>query len=393
MLLADVAPVTETEAVPTAQAENRVTAEPISAPVSLPPFAAAAMDGFALRSTELIGHPPFRFNIGGQSLAGHPYQGDIPRGTALRIFTGAPVPTALDAVVIQEDCDFSNERVLVREAVTRGANVRLAGHDIREGQILAPQATRLSAFHLGWMSACGVVSLKVFRRPRVALFSTGDELVEPGRNLAPGQIYDANRHLLRALLSRLPVSVEDLGILRDDPQQIRNALQAAGNSCDAIITSGGVSVGDADLVKAVLEQMGDLQFWKLNLKPGKPMTYGRLGHALFFGLPGNPVSAAVTALMLVKPAILRLCGCAYQPPLSVLARLLTPIEHRSGREEFQRGILHQQDGDLTVVTTGDQSSNRLATFAEANCLIRIPKLAETLQTGTQVLVLPFSGLL
>ena len=332
-------------------------------------------------------------DVAGTSLAGHPFAGEVPSGKAVRILTGAPVPQGLDAVVIQENCDAEDTSVIIRERVWPGDNIRSTGLDIQAGQTLFSGGTRISAFHVGWMSACGIVDVSVVRRPRVAIFSTGDELVEPGSRLGPGQIYDANRYLLHLMLNRLPVEVDDFGILPDDPDRIRAALERAAGTCDAIVTSGGVSVGDADWVKHVVEDMGDLQFWKLNLKPGKPLAYGRLGNALFFGLPGNPVSSVVTALLLAKPALLVLSGCPYQQPLAHPARLKNAIEHRRGREEYQRGFVAEQNGEIVVSSTGDQSSNRLATFAEANCLIRIPKDSDDLSEDSTVFVLPFAGLL
>ena len=376
----------------TDRAEGRVAAEAVAAPVSLPPFDASAMDGFALRYGDLEGAPPHTLQIVGTSYAGRPWSQPVPPRSAVRIFTGAAIPASLDTVVIQEDCDYDPDAVRIRVTPDAGDNVRTAGHDVQAGERLLPAGTRITAFHLGWMSACGVTRVRVVRRPRVAIFSTGDELVEPGNELGPGQIYDANRHLLRLLLSRLPVQVEDFGILPDDPAHIRAALQRAAADNDAVITSGGVSVGDADWVKRIVDDMGALQFWKLNLKPGKPLAYGSLGNAVFLGLPGNPVSAVVTALLIARPALLRLCGAGYEAPTAVRARLEDAIAHRPGREEFQRGILREQDAELVVAVTGDQSSNRLASFAEANCLIRIPKQSGNLAVGDHVSVLLLTGL-
>ena len=377
----------------TSVAEGRVAAETVAAPVSLPPFPASAMDGFALRHADLEGPPPHTLRILGESFAGRPWNHPVPPGSAIRIFTGAAVPEALDTVVIQEDCDYGDGTVRIRIQPEAGENIRAAGHDVQAGQPLVRSGTRITAFHLGWMSACGVTRLRVLRRPRVAIFSTGDELVEPGGALGPGQIYDANRHLLRLLLSRLPVELQDFGILPDDPERIRATLQRAAAEADAVITSGGVSVGDADWVKRIVDAMGALQFWKLNLKPGKPLAYGRLGGALFFGLPGNPVSAVVTALLIARPALLSLCGCDYQALPFITARLDDPIAHRPGREEFQRGTLRNEGPELVVNVTGDQSSNRLASFAGADCLIRIPKQSSDLAAGDPVTVLLLASLI
>lgn len=382
-----------TETLDCADALGRVTALDVLAPVSLPPFRASAMDGYALRSTDAAGAPPYRFTMIGTSSAGHPFSGEIPRGCCIRIFTGAAVPDALDAVVIQEDTSREDALVSVRERIESGDNIRTAGHDIAAGAVVITRDTRVTQFHLAWLAACGVTRIAVRRRPRVALFSTGDELVEPGGTLGPGQIFDANRHALRALLAALPVELVDLGILPDDELVLNETLARAGSQCDAVITTGGVSVGDADYVKQAVARIGRIDLWRLNLKPGKPLAYGRLGNAIFLGLPGNPVSTIVTALLIARPALQKLCGMAPASPFATQARLLDAIRHRPGREEYQRGRLEQHESAHEVAVVGDQSSNRLASFAAANCLIRVPKEAGDLLPGTTVTVLPFDGLL
>ena len=351
------------------------------------------MDGYALRSTDVRGMPPYRLSIAGTSSAGHPMQGSVPPGSCIRIFTGAAVPDQLDAVAIQEDCNVDNGAILINAAVAGGDNIRDIGHDVASGATLIAAGARITEFHLAWLAACGVNRVDVKRRPRVALFSTGDELVEPGAPIGAGQIFDANRHALGALFAGLPVELTDLGILADEPETIHDALSKAGGKCDAIITTGGVSVGDADHVKQVVQRIGRIALWRLNLKPGKPLAYGRVGQAIFLGLPGNPVSTIVTALILAKPALLKLSGATPEPPFSTRARLRGHLQHRRGREEFQRGWLSGIDGKLTVTAVGDQSSNRLSSFANANCLIRIPKQAEDLLESSEVEVLPFNGLL
>jgi molybdopterin molybdotransferase len=351
------------------------------------------MDGYALRSTDANDSPPYRLRIAGTSSAGHPMQGSVPPGSCIRIFTGAAVPDELDAVAIQEDCSAADCEVSIDAPVARGDNIRGIGHDVARGATLIAAGARITQFHLAWLAACGVNRIEVKRRPRVAIFSTGDELVEPGAPIGAGQIFDANRHALRALFAGLPVELADLGILADEQRTIHDALLQAGADCDAIVTTGGVSVGDADHVKQVVQRIGRIALWRLNLKPGKPLAYGRVGQAIFLGLPGNPVSTIVTALILAKPALLKLCGTTPEPPFSTRACLRGHLQHRPGREEFQRGWLSGIDGKLTVTAVGDQSSNRLSSFANANCLIRIPKQAEDLMESSEVEVLPFSGLL
>ena len=392
-MLDDTRPLAQHETVPVAAALGRVLAHAVDAPRSLPPFPASAMDGYALRSSDIDGAPPFRLKVAGTSYAGHPFTGHTPDGACVRIFTGAAMPPGLDAVVIQEDCDRDDDEVQVRTSVAAGDYVRPTGHDVCEGSRLLDAGRRLGPFDLGWLTACGLSEVVVTARPRIGIFSTGDELLDPGATPGPGKIFDANRMVLQQLLAALPVETVDYGIVPDDPARIRSLLARVDRECDVVVTSGGVSVGDADWVRDVVQELGALRLWKLNLKPGKPLAYGRLRQAAFFGLPGNPVSTIVTALLLLRPVLERLCGSMPARPLRVAARLRGAVQHRPGREEYQRGTLEGDADVLTVTVTGDQSSNRLASFAAANCLIRVPGPAGDLQDGTVVEVLPFDGLL
>jgi len=392
-ILNDVQPIRRAQVVDLDAAEGRVLAEHIDAPLSLPPFAASAMDGYALRSTDVAGAPPWRLPIAGTSYAGHPVEAPIPRGACARVFTGAAMPPHLDAVVIQEDCERDGAHVVINVPVSPGAHVRPPGHDVQAGTRLMNAGRRLSVFDVAWLAASGTTAVSVREQPVVALFSNGDELVESGCALGPGQIYDANRHALRMLLQQLPVRIRDFGIVPDNRADLTRVLRDADADCDLIVTSGGVSVGEADWVKEAVGVIGALQLWKLNLKPGKPLAYGRLRRAIFFGLPGNPVSALVTAMLLLRPALERLCGADPTTPLGVPARLSGALRHEPGREEFQRGTLRSGPDGLEVSVTGDQSSNRLASFALANCLIRIPKASGDLEDGSMITALPFGGLL
>ncbi|MCZ6640552.1 MAG: molybdopterin molybdotransferase MoeA [Gammaproteobacteria bacterium] len=381
------------ESVAVARACNRVAMQPARALVSLPPFPCSAMDGYAIRFDDLEGSPPYVMKLIGQSLAGHPYDGESAPGECIRIFTGAPMPTGLDCVVIQENCSTDGAEVHLLENVSAGANVRPMGHDILKGDPVVETGKIITAFDVGWLAACGITHVQVVRKLRVALFSTGDELADPGAKLDYGQIYESNRFTLTQLLAGIPLEIDDLGILPDDPELIETAMLQAANSCDVLLTSGGVSVGDADFVKEVLQKIGHLEIWRLNLKPGKPLAFGRINDALFFGLPGNPVSTIVTFLLMVKPALLALSGVASSEPLSFTATLREPIKHKPGREEYQRGRLTRIDEQTFVDVTGDQSSNRMATFSDADCLIKIPKTCGDLATNSSVSVLPFKGLL
>ena len=387
-ILAAVPTPTATELVDLQQALGRVAAEDCRAATDLPPFPASAMDGYAFRW-----RPDHRaLRIVGTSLAGHPHSGAVGEGEAVRITTGAVLPADCDTVAIQEDCTHSGTELRLDQPVRCADNVRPPAQDLSRGDVLAARGRRLNAFDIGALAAAGVAKARVCARPRIAVFSSGDELQQPGAPLRHGRIYDSNRYAVAALLQRLPVEAVNLGVLRDDAAAIAKALAQAANDCRLILTSGGVSVGEADLVKGAVESLGELDFWRLNLKPGKPVAFGRVGHALLLGLPGNPVSSIVTYLLLAKPAVEALCGMAPLPPFSLPCQLTEPIRHRPGREEYQRGFASTAGGRAQVRTTGDQSSNRMSSFAAANCLIRIPKTARDLPPGSTVEVLPFRGL-
>jgi molybdopterin molybdotransferase len=371
----------------------RIAAMDVLANVSLPPFRSSAMDGYAVCAKHQHGVAPIEIPVSGESFAGHPYAGTVDPGACVRIFTGAAMPDELDTVVIQEDCEVIEGGIRVGVDISRGDNVRMVGHDVVKGEVIVNQGQCLTPFDIGWLAACGHAEVTVTARPKVAIFSTGDELREPGSSLMAGQIYDSNRYLMSALLASLPVEVKDLGALPDDKDATTQALRAAAQQADILITSGGVSVGDADYVTTVLQEIGELEIWRLNIKPGKPLAYGRVGDCRFFGLPGNPVSTIVTFLLIASPAIMRMCGANHQEPATQSAILSEAIQHRPGREEYQRGNVTNHEDGTTVQVTGDQSSNRLASFSSANCLIRIPKDSGDLAAGTKVSVLPFFGLI
>ena len=380
--------VLETELIPLTEATGRVVAATVRAPMDLPPFDASAMDGYALHANDLnLGR---ELVVVGESRAGHAHLGPLVPGSAVRILTGAPIPKGTAAVVIQEDVARDGDQIRLSGSIEAGENIRRRGHDVAKTRSLVASGDRLDAYKISWLAACGVTQITVARRIRMALFSTGDELIDPGNPLGPGQIYDANRVALRELVSERSVEVLDLGVIPDDPTAIKQTLDTASEAADIIVTSGGVSVGDADYVKDAVDQSGSIAFWKIALKPGKPLAVGRVGKALFFGLPGNPVSTIITYLLFVAPTIDRLCGMPDNTPYRLAAILQGSIEHRQGRREYVRGIFETKGNHVSVSPTGDQSSNRLATFAKANCLIVVPEEAEGLKTGAvvDILLLP-----
>jgi molybdopterin molybdotransferase len=336
-------------------------------------------------------------------LAGHPFTQTIEPGQCARIFTGAVVPPGADLILLQEQLA---EKVTAPDGTL---TVRFEPHDLDENyirpigndvgldQVLAKEGDLLTPLMLGSLAAAGVNNVLVYARVTVGVFSSGDELKDPStppNQLRLGEIYDSNAFTLANLLNHLPVKVVRLGRLPDDPAVVRQALADGANSCDMLITSGGVSVGDADFIGATIADLGHLAFWRLNLKPGKPLAFGNIGNCWIFGLPGNPVSTIVTCLLLVLPSLKRLCGTMPKPLLRIPATLASPLVHRPGRAEYQRGIYTNDDGSgLRVVHTGDQGSNRLSTFAGANCLIEVPKHSGDLPSGAQVNILPLSELL
>lgn len=377
------------ETVAVAQACGRTLRQDLAAPISLPPFDASAMDGFAFRHATAAGREALKRV--GRALAGHPFTGIIGPGECVRITTGAALPAGTDTVVIQENVLAEREQIKLTAMPQAGDNVRRAGNDVSVGAPLFRRGHTLNAFHCGALAASGIAEVDVAARPRLAIFSTGDELAPPGAALGPGQIYDSNRLLVSALADQRSVELLDGGLLPDDPAVLKNSL--GGQDADLLITSGGVSVGDADFLTDLLRAEGTLEFWRLNLKPGKPLAFGRFRETPFLGLPGNPVSTAITALLFLPPALAALNG-APQPRLNFMpATLAAPISRRAGREEYQRGTAENLGGSLVVSSTGDQSSNRLSSFSEANCLIRLHAEQSDLSAGSAVEILPLYGLL
>ncbi|GAB7262135.1 molybdopterin molybdotransferase MoeA [Dickeya ananatis] len=324
-MLTQVSALTATETVSIYQAAGRITATAVTSPINVPPFDNSAMDGYAVRCHELTGQP---LPVAGKAFAGAPFDADWPEGSCIRIMTGAAIPAGADAVVMQEETQSDADgRIRFTHAVKPGQNIRRTGEDIQQQAQVLPAGTRLGAAELPLLASLGIASISVVRRLRVALFSTGDELQPVGEPLQPGQIYDTNRFAVRLMLEQLGHDVIDLGIVRDDPTALREAFQQADQAADVVISSGGVSVGEADYTKQMLEALGDIRFWKLAIKPGKPFAFGKLSHAWFCGLPGNPVSAAVTFYQLVQPLLAQLSGhSGWLLPARFRVKTATPLK-------------------------------------------------------------------
>ncbi|AYH47750.1 molybdopterin molybdotransferase [Dickeya fangzhongdai] len=392
-MLAQVSPLTATETVSIYQAAGRITASAVNSPLDVPPFDNSAMDGYAVRCHELTGQP---LPVAGKAFAGAPFDADWPAGSCIRIMTGAPIPVGADAVVMQEDTENDADgRVHFTRSVKPGQNIRRIGEDIRRQAQVLPAGTRLGAAELPLLASLGIATVEVVRRLRVALFSTGDELQPVGEPLQAGQIYDTNRFTVRLMLEQLGYEVIDLGIVRDDPAALRQVFQEADQAADVVISSGGVSVGEADYTKQMLETLGDIRFWKLAIKPGKPFAFGKLSHAWFCGLPGNPVSAAVTFYQLVQPLLARLSGhTGWSLPARFRVKTATALKKSPGRLDFQRGILARTaGGDLEVRTTGHQGSHVFSSFSQGNCFIVLEAERGRVEAGEWVDVEPFNALL
>lgn len=392
-LLAAVRSVTERETVPLRDGLDRILAEDLLAARAVPPADNSAMDGYALRCADWPATDGLA--LAGTATAGTPFKGALPAEQCVRIMTGALVPAGCDAVIMQEECDLSGQgrtaRVHLKRAPRPGENIRRAGEDIAVGARLLDAGRRLRPADLGLLASLGLSAVQVLRRPHVALLSTGSELREPGEPLAEGQIYDSNRYLLTAMLRRLDVSVTDLGICADTPERLQAVLEEAARDHDVIIASGGVSVGEADHTRRVLDRIGRVAAYKVAMKPGKPFTFGTLGEALFLGLPGNPVSAAVTFHQLALPALRRLAGeRSPESPLVVTARAGVPLRKKAGRADFQRAVLFADgDGGHRVATTGSQGSGVLSSVTRANAFIRLEAERGDVAAGEAVSVLPF----
>jgi len=373
---------------------GRILAADVRSPVDVPQGTNSAMDGYALAGGDLPAEGSRELRLVGTSWAGRPYPGTLKRGECVRIFTGAVMPEGADTVVIQERAQRNDDTVIIDNSTRPGDNVRAAGEDIRQGSTVLNAGSRLQPAELGLLASLGLAEVAVRRRLRVAFFSTGDELRSLGETLEPGMIYDSNRYTLYGMLQRLGCEIIDMGVVRDTPEATHEAFTAAAECADVLITSGGVSVGEADYVKTALEEIGQVGFWKVAMKPGRPLAFGVIGNAVFFGLPGNPVSVMVTFYQFVQPALRRMMGEQITQPVTVRAVCRSRLKKKAGRFEFQRGVLSQEeDGTLIVEKTGAQGSGILTSMSHANCFILLDVEQTTVEPGDSVDVQPFYGLI
>ena len=390
-----ISPIAEYETIPIRDGLNRILADNIKSNINVPSARNSAMDGYAINKKDIPNKNTNRLKIIGKSLAGNPFTKSIKKGECVRIMTGAVMPSGADTVVIQEHVSLSNSNteIIIDNDTQPEANVRLAGEDISKDSKVLFKGKNLAPADIGLLASLGLPKIPVIRKLKVAFFSTGDELRSIGEKLIDGEVYDSNRYTLHAMLSRLNVEIIDMGVIKDNKKLLSNAFNEAEEKADLLITSGGVSVGEADYVKDVLENKGNINFWKVAIKPGRPLTFGNLGNTIFFGLPGNPVSVMVTFYQFVQPAIKKLSGDISNLPLTLKVLSTSKLKKKPGRVEFQRGIIEKDNNKITVRKTGSQGSGILSSMSDANCFIVLPLDSEGVEPGDLVDVQVFNGLI
>ncbi|EMV0253728.1 TPA: bifunctional molybdopterin-guanine dinucleotide biosynthesis adaptor protein MobB/molybdopterin molybdotransferase MoeA [Vibrio cholerae] len=389
-ILSLISPLAETESVAIQECYQRVLAREVHSPINVPAYRNSAMDGYALRSDDLERDS---YRVVAEVLAGSHYTKTVELGEVVKIMTGAPMPQGADTVVMREQATQNGDAVSFAGAkIKAGQNVRQAGEDLAQGQAVFHSGQRLLSPEMGMLASLGFAHADVFRSLKVAIFSTGDEVQAPGGDIEPNSIFDSNRFTLTGLLKQLGCQVIDLGIIEDDEAKMMQVLEQAAKQADVVITSGGVSVGDADFIKSALEKLGQIDFWRINMRPGRPLAFGQIAGKPFFGLPGNPVAVMVSFINFVEPALRKMQGEQGWQPLKVSAVALEDLRSRQGRTEFSRGVYaFNAQGQLTVRTTGKQGSGILRSMSEANCLIEIAPAIDTVKVGESVTIIPLQG--
>ncbi|EGQ8283615.1 molybdopterin molybdenumtransferase MoeA [Vibrio parahaemolyticus] len=392
-MLSRIKSIQTTLSLPLADALGFVLAEDVLSPIHVPPFDNSAMDGYAIRIQDLEASTVLP--MVGKSFAGQPFEGEWPTGTCVRIMTGAKIPEGCDAVIMQENTTVTEAGIQFNQTdVKPQNNIRPTGDDIKQGDIVLAKGARLTPRDIPMIASLGVSHVTVVRKPKVAFFSTGDELKPLGEPLEAGQIYDSNRYGIKPLIENFGCEAIDLGIIPDCPETLKATFEKAQTLADVVVTSGGVSVGEADYTKDILEQLGEIGFWKLAIKPGKPFAFGKLSTAWFCGLPGNPVSAVLTMYVLVQPMLAKLAGhTEWKAPESIPATTKTAFKKAPGRTDYQRGIYTLEDGKFVVETTGNQSSGAFRSMSLANCFVVLERERGRVEVGETVQIQLFNSTL
>ncbi|CAK4073687.1 molybdopterin molybdotransferase MoeA [Vibrio sp. 16] len=392
-MLSPIKPIQTTLQLPLAEAIGYVLAEDILSPIFVPPFDNSAMDGYAIRIADLQANNVMP--VAGKSFAGQPFEGDWPNGHCVRIMTGAKIPDGCDAVIMQENTEVTDSGIQFNQTdVKPQNNIRPTGDDISQGDVVLPGGSRLTSRDIPMIATLGISHVTVVRKPRVAFFSTGDELKPLGEPLDEGQIYDSNRYGIKPLIENFGCEPIDLGIIPDCPEKLKATFEQAQSLADVVVTSGGVSVGEADYTKDILEELGQIGFWKLAIKPGKPFAFGKLSTAWFCGLPGNPVSAVLTMYVLVQPMLAKLAGhTEWKAPESIPAITKSAFKKVPGRTDYQRGIYRIENGQFVVETTGNQSSGAFRSMSLANCFVVLERERGRVEAGETVNIQLFNSTL
>ena len=380
-------PLKDSETVLLKDALGRILLEAVYAPINSPNETNSAMDGYAFSSAEITKGREFSLNLIGTSWAGRPFKGVLQAGQCIRVFTGAVVPSEADSIIMQEHVESDGQCIHFPIDTIGGQHIREVGEDMQQGSLLFASPKKLNAIDLGLLASAGVCEVSVSRPVKIAFFSTGDELTELGKPLFSGQIYDSNRYALHGLLNDINYIATDMGVIGDDKQLLEESFIEAAKNHDVIITTGGVSVGEADYVKEILSRCGEVNFWKIAIKPGKPLAFGKIGDCYFFGLPGNPVAVILTFQYIVSPALKHLLGATETKTIKLAAICTSTLKKAPGRQEYQRGILRQDAaGNFFVASSGKQGSNIMKSLSEANCYIVLPVACEGIQAGERVMI-------
>ncbi len=394
IILDALSPVSGWERVAIRSALGRILSEDVIAPCNVPAHDNSAMDGYAVRAEDLSADTESTLQVVGTAFAGRGFSGIVGKRQAVRIMTGGVMPMGADTIVVQEVARPEGDQVIVPGGVRRGQNVRRAGEDLAAGAVALPRGKRMGPAELGLVASLGIAEVSVVRRLRVAFFSTGDELASIGRPLAPGEVYDSNRYTLHGALTRLGCDLLDMGVIPDRPEALEAAFREAASASDVVLTTGGVSVGEADFIRELMGRLGEVSFWKIDIKPGRPMAFGRIGNTWMFGLPGNPVAVMVTYYQFVMDALLKIAGLDPLPerPLVPVA-CTTSIRKLSGRREYLRGRIFAEDGIWKVRSASAQGSGILRSMSEANCFIVLDENRGDVAPGDTVEVQLFDGLI
>lgn len=387
-ILASIVSIKKTESLNIKDTLGRICAKDIKSKINIPTFRNSAMDGYAINIKDLKNNK-YTLKESSVSLAGRPTSSKLLSGETIRVMTGAMIPNNCDAVVMKEMVEINHDKISFSKYIKKNQNIRFIGEDIKRLDKVIKKGQAIEFVHLGLLSSVGIKSIKVFIKPTISYFSTGDELISVNKKLKKGMIYDSNRYLLHGLLSKLPVKIKDMGVVKDNQSALIKKLTKCSAISDFIITTGGVSVGDADFIKDALEKIGKINFWKIAVKPGRPLAYGKINKVDFFGLPGNPVSTIVTFQLFVQPAIEKLINLPSYKNLILRAKTMEDISKKKGRVEYKRAYLSFNNDMLSVKISGLQGSNILTSLSKANCYIRLSSNVKTIKKNSFVDVIPF----